>query len=120
MKLELLRYLPLLVIAFIAIWLLVKKWGFIMSVLSDKGEGSATRTAGMIFVVVVAFNEVYTTLKTQAFNYQHLVAILIAIGVLFGFIKVVDLFSVWKGGKPTDTPEQVTPSVTTTTTTEVK
>ena len=99
MKIEILRYLPLLIIAFVAIWLMVRKWDFITSVLSDNGQGSATRTSGFILVMVVAFNELYTTIKTQKFDYQHLVAILISIGVLFGFIKIVDVIAIWKGNK---------------------
>jgi len=107
-KLDILRYLPLLVIAFIAIWMLVKKWDFITSVLSDNGQGSATRTSGFVLIMVVAFNELYTTIKTQKFDYQHLVVILVSIGVLFGFIKVVDMVSIWKGGKPTTDKDNTT------------
>lgn len=115
-----LRYMPVLGFAVLMMWFLATKWQFISEALSEtNGRGSATRIAGMILTLVVALNEIYTTVKTQEFKYQHLVALLVSIGVLFGFIKVVDLFSIYKTGKLSE-PAKSDPTVTTTTTTEVK
>ena len=96
-QMQMLRYLPLLGMALLLIWLLWKKWDFVSGALSDGNVPSATRVAGMILTIMVAFNELYTTVKTQKFDYQHLVAILIGIGVLFGLVKAGDLISMYKG-----------------------
>lgn len=125
MHIQLLRYLPILGFALVLLWLLFKKWDFVKEILSEttggKSAGSATRTGGMILILVVAFNECYTTMRTQKFDYDHLVALLVGIGVQFGLVKIVDLFSVWKGGRVPSEPQKTDqPSVTTTTTTEVK
>lgn len=91
------KYLPFAVFAACNLWFLIKKWSFIESCLSDKGQGSATRLSGFIFVEVVSYNEVFTTMQTCVFNITHLDHIMIGIGVLFGFIKVTDMFTIWKG-----------------------
>lgn len=97
-----LRYLPILGFALIMLWLIIKKWDFVSSSMSDKGEPSATRVAGMILIITVAFCEIYTTFRTQIFDYKHLVALEFGIGVLFGFIKVMDAFSIYKTGKTSE------------------
>lgn len=100
MHVHVIRYLPLAGFAFVMMWLMVKKWDFVKEVLSEKdGRGSAFRVGGMVFILTVAFNELYTTVKTQVFQYSHLVAILVAIGVLWGFVKVADLYKLKFGGE---------------------
>lgn len=102
---HLLRFVPFALFAVSMLFFLVKKWDFISAALSDNGTPSATRTGGFILILVVAFNEVFTTMKTMVFDYQHLVALLVAIGVCWGFVKVVDIISIWKGGKGNSEPE---------------
>ncbi len=77
-----------------------KKWDFVSKALSDSGQPSATRLCGFIFTLCVVINETYTTMRTQKFDTEHLKLMLIAIGVFFGFIKIVDLMSIWKGIPP--------------------
>lgn len=123
MHLQIVRYIPMLGFALFMVWLVVYKWPFIEGALSEtdkngKASGSATRISGIVLILVVAFCEMFTTLKTQEFKYDHLVALLFGIGCLFGFIKVVDLFSIWRGGKLPEAEKKDPPKVTTTTNTE--
>ena len=107
MHVHTIRYAPLLGFAFVMMWLMVKKWDFVKEVLSEKdGRGSAFRVGGMVFILTVAFNELYTTVKTQVFLYSHLIAILCAIGVLWGFVKVADLLKLKFGGGDAKTDKQ--------------
>lgn len=109
MNISLLRYLPLVGISVIIIWLLYSKWDFIKGTFSEikngVERGSATRISAIMFVVTICFNELYITLRTKDFKYDHLVALLISVGVLFGYIKVMDYFSFIKGNsiKSTET-----------------
>lgn len=85
-----------------------KKWDFVALACSDKGSPSATRICGFIFTLCVVINETFTTMRTQKFDTDHLHSLLIAIGVLFGIIKVTEIMSFFTRSAP--------PAATTTTT----
>ncbi len=106
MHIHVLRFLPFALFSACMLWFLIKKWDFVSGALSDSGTPSATRTGGFIFVLVVAFNEVFTTMKTMEFKYDHLIAILITIGCCWGLVKAVDIMSIMKNGKTTTNDNQ--------------
>lgn len=101
------EHLALLVYAVLVIALNLIKWPFVAAALSDGTSPSSTRIGGYIFVNLVAFCELYHTIRADRFDTTHLLYILISIGVLFGFIKVSDLLAARFGQKqPTDNTKQ--------------
>jgi len=99
MKLELAKadYALIIFAGLFIIFFLWKKWDYISKALSENGEPSSTRLGGFILIIVVAWNETYTTLRSGMFDKDHLLYILISIGCCWGFVKVPDLISAWKG-----------------------
>lgn len=116
---EIFRYLPVIIIIGLILGFIWKQWSFFKGVLSDgvpvtdkDGKivsdkdgnpifiGSATRVIAFLFGLCIVMCEIYTTIKTEKFDYQHLIAILIAIGVLVGLVKFVDALAVVRGNKP--------------------
>ena len=95
------NYLILGVIGLVFLAFLWIKWDFISKACSDGSVPSMTRLCGFMFSIMVCFNEVYTTLETMEFDIDHLKFDLLMIGLLFGFIKIVDVVSIWRGVAPT-------------------
>lgn len=116
MELSALRYLPYILIIGLIFGFIWKQWNFFKGVLSEgtpvvdaKGEivrdkdgnpiilGSTTRVLAFMFGITMIIAELYIIIKTEKFEYQHLVAFLVSIGVLLGFIKVTDWINAKKG-----------------------
>ena len=94
-------------IAFLVLLVFLQtKWDFVSKACSDGGSPSATRLCGFIFTLCVSINETYTTLRTQKFDTEHLKLLLVAIGVLFGIIKITEIMGIWKGGINNPAPQQ--------------
>ncbi len=107
------NYLILAIGMIVLLVFLWEKWDFVSKALSDNGNPSATRLSGFIFVLVIAINETYTTLRTQKFDIEHLKWILIAIMVLFGMVKVAEIFSFFGRQPASPLPPVVTQQTTT-------
>ncbi|MBX2906153.1 MAG: hypothetical protein KF744_08955 [Taibaiella sp.] len=76
------------------------KWKWLSQALSEKGTPSSFRVSGYNLIELICLCEFWQTMKSGSFNTTHLLYILIAIGVLWGFIKTPDILqAIGRGGK---------------------
>ena len=80
--------------------LLLRSKDFIIKALSEGDRPSSKRLGGFLLIIVVCFNETFTTLKTQKFDKDHLLFILIAIMLCWGIATMPQILEAWKGVKP--------------------
>jgi hypothetical protein len=82
--------------------------GFVLRALSEGDKPSSKRLGGFLLVLVICFNETFTTLKTKIFEYNHLVAILVGVMLCWGIATVPQILEVWKGGAkhPENKPDE--------------
>lgn len=90
--------------------LVIWQMPFFKQCLSDEKGGSGTRLSAFVLVLVIAFCEIFHTIKKQKFDTTHLLYILCAIGILFGVVKVAEIINLrnsclHSGGKPQE-PQQ--------------
>lgn len=119
MELSVLRYLPVIVIIGLLFGFIWKNWSFFRGVLSDgtpvtdkEGKivpdkdgnpiflGSTTRVLAFLFGLGILMCEIYTTMKTEKFDIQHLYAMLLTILILVGLLKTIDAIGVIRGTPP--------------------
>lgn len=110
------KYIPVILIIGLFLWFIWKKWDFFKGVLSDgipvmdkNGEvvkdkdgnpiflGSATRVMSLLFGLTIMMCEIFTTIKTESFDLNHLITLVLTILILVGLLKAVDAISIVKG-----------------------
>ena len=73
------------------------KWKFFAEALSESNAPSSKRIIAFIMAITICFCEMYHTIKCGKLEYQHLVAILLAIGAILGIYTLPDILAAWKG-----------------------
>lgn len=102
-------HIALLTYAILVIALNLIKWDFVSAALSENNSPSSMRLSGYLFVHLIAFCELWHTVKTEKFDTTHLQYLLVAVGVLFGLIKATQIL----GDKSSKNGEVAPPEKTT-------
>lgn len=84
---------------------IILKWDFFKKALSETDTPSSKRIIAFMFAITVSFCEMYHTIKCGKLEYQHLVAILLAIGAILGIYTLPDILAAWKGTQQVKTDE---------------
>jgi len=90
--------------AVLIIALVIWQIGWLKDAFSEWDEKSGKLIAskkgivGAMFAFTICICEVFHTVKQQEFDYQHLVALLVTICLLYGIATVPQILQAWKGG----------------------
>ncbi len=81
---------------------LIWKRQFITHALCEGDKPSSKRLGGFFLIVVICFNETFTTLKTMKFEFNHLLAMLAAVMLCWGITTMPQILEAWRGAKHND------------------
>jgi len=81
----------------VSLLFIILKWDFFKAALSESDTPSSKRIIAFMLGITICFCEMYHTIKCGKLEYQHLVAVLLAIGAILGIYTLPDILAAWKG-----------------------